>query len=76
MNAVADFGQVAANVAPQLAALYVSKALELFDEINFELGAILNAKLKGNVLMCIGAATSACFGDQAESIGVRPTPRR
>ena len=71
VDAVVDLGEITADVPAQLFPFLVFKALKLFDEVNFEFGADPHVKLKGNVLVSVGAAVAPSLGHQTNGIGLR-----
>ena len=48
---------------------FLFQSLELLDDKNLELRTNPHGKLKGNILVSIGAAVTSCFGLQADGIG-------
>jgi len=69
INAIVDFGKATADVPAQLFLLFVFKALEFFDEIEFKLYRNPGGKLKGNIFVSISASVATCLGDNSNSIG-------
>jgi hypothetical protein len=77
MNAVIDLRQVALNVPAKLLALYFLEALKLLDKIEFKLNRNPGCKLKGYILMGIGAAIAPFFRNNADCVCFfDPLPRR
>ena len=69
VDAVVDFGKVAANVPAQRFSLIFLEALELFDEVELELYRHPGCELEGDVLMGVGAAVSSGDCPQADGTG-------
>ncbi len=69
VDAVVDFGEVAADIPAEGLALGFLEALELFDEVGLELDRDPRGKLQGNVQVGIGAAVAPGLGLDADSAG-------
>lgn len=69
VDAVVDFDEVALDVPAKLALLFVFEALELLDEIEFELHAQPRRKLKDNVFVGVSSAIAPRLGNNAYSGG-------
>ena len=69
VNAVINLSQIAANIPAQGFSFIFLEALKLLDEIELELNGNPRGKLKGDVLMGIGSAITARFGNNANRAG-------
>ncbi len=71
VDAVVDFGERALEIPTELKAVVfvVLEALELLDEVKFELGAELGTEFEGDVLVGVGAAITSGARDQSFGSG-------
>ena len=71
VDAVVDFGELALEIPTELKAVVfvVLEALELLDEVKFELGAELGTEFEGDVLVGVGAAITSGARDQSFGSG-------
>lgn len=70
MDAVIDLGQISLDVPAKLFHFLGLEPLKLLDQIQFEFDRDPRGKLEGNLLVSVGSAIAASFGDDADSPGL------
>jgi len=72
VDTVVDLGKGAVEIPGkgETAVFVFLKALEFFDEVDFELGANPHPELKGDVVMSVGATIASRSGAETNGIGL------